>query len=180
MLFVLYLYNIAYIAYSTFSNWSSVVLFLFLTHMHKQCESMEWRKHSAWQPGGRPAVYRIFSTNHLSYTKTLVPIYIFRAITFLGWCRYFYYYYFFFYRINGLFAPKIKKTCSRVVFQEALIVAPPCLDMCLDIYGAWINQKQSFDWDIILENIAFFGKNRFLKQKLFFVMDQTFTIKHFP
>ncbi len=28
------------------------------------------------------AVSRTFSTNHLSYTKTLVPIYIFRAITF--------------------------------------------------------------------------------------------------
>ncbi len=52
--------------------------------------------------------------------------------------------------------------------------------MYLDIYGAWINQKKSFDWHIILENIAFFAKNGFLKQKLFFVMDQTFTIKHFP
>ncbi len=26
------------------------------------------------------------------------------------------------------------------------------------IYGAWINQKNSFDWDIILENIAFLQK----------------------
>ncbi len=40
--------------------------------------------------------------------------------------------------------------------------------------------KKTFDWDIILENIAFFAKNGFLKQKLFIVMDQTFTIKHFP
>ncbi len=31
---------------------------------------------------GRPAVYQIFSRNHLSYTKTLVLIYRFRAITF--------------------------------------------------------------------------------------------------
>ncbi len=69
---------------------------------------------------------------------------------------------------------------SWAVFPEALILAPPFLDMCFDIYGAWINQKKSFDWDIILENIAFFAKNGFLKQKLFFVMDQTFTIKHFP
>ncbi len=29
-----------------------------------------------------PAVYQTFSTNHLSYTKTLVLIYRFRAITF--------------------------------------------------------------------------------------------------
>ncbi len=41
--------------------------------------------------------------------------------------------------------------------------------------------KKSFDWDIILGNIAFFAKNGFLKQKHFFVMmDQTVTIKHFP
>ncbi len=40
---------------------------------------------------------------------------------------------------------------------EDLIVAPPYLDMCLDIFGAWINQKKSFDWDIILENIALFA-----------------------
>ncbi len=46
---------------------------------------------------------------------------------------------------------------SWAVFREALIVAPPFLDMCLDIYGAWIKQKKSFDWDIILENIAFFA-----------------------
>ncbi len=78
------------------------------------------------------------------------------------------------------FCPKIKKTLPWAIFRETLIVAPPFLDMCLDIYGAWINQKYSFDWDIILENIDFFAKNGFLKQKLFFVMDQTFTIKHFP
>ncbi len=46
-----------------------------------------------------PAVYRTFSSNHLSYTKTLVPIYIFRAITFLEWCHHFL-------RKNGLFASK--------------------------------------------------------------------------
>ncbi len=56
-------------------------------------------------------------------------------------------------------------------FGEALIVAPPFLDICLDMFGAWINTKKSFDWDIILENIAFFAKNGFLKQKLFLVMD---------
>ncbi len=40
-----------------------------------------------------------FSTNHLSCTKTLVPIYIFRAITFFGWCRHLF-------KKNGVFAPK--------------------------------------------------------------------------
>ncbi len=47
-----------------------------LTRMHKQCESMYWQKH--W--GGQPAVYQTFSTHHISYTKTLVPIYRFRVI----------------------------------------------------------------------------------------------------
>ncbi len=37
--------------------------------------------------------------------------------------------------------------------------------MCLDIFGTWINQKKSFDWDIILENIALFA-NTFFKYKI--------------
>ncbi len=41
--------------------------------------------------------------------------------------------------------------------------------MCLDIFGAWINQKISFDWDIILENITLFA-NTFFKYKIL-VMD---------
>ncbi len=46
--------------------------------------------------------------------------------------------------------------------------------------GLGLTTKKSFDWGIILENIAFLAKKVFLKQKPFFVMDQTFTIKHFP
>ncbi len=121
-----------------------------------------------------PAVYQTFSTNHLSYTKTLVLIYVFSAITFFDGAA--------IYVEKMAFLPQNKKLCRELFFEKPLIVAPPFLDMCLDIYGAWINQKKSFDWDIIiiLENIAFLAKNGFLKQKLFFVMDQTFTIKHFP
>ncbi len=37
--------------------------------------------------------------------------------------------------------------------------------MCLDIFGAWIKQKKSFDWDIILENIALFANTVFLDTK---------------
>ncbi len=37
--------------------------------------------------------------------------------------------------------------------------------MCLDIFVAWTNQKNSFDWDIILENIALFA-NTFFKYKI--------------
>ncbi len=35
--------------------------------------------------------------------------------------------------------------------------------MCLDIF--WINQKKSFDWDIILENVALFANTVFLNTK---------------
>ncbi len=149
-----------------FINWSIDGQMILLTHhMHKQC----WMAKVL----GRLALYRTFSTNHLLYIKTLVPIYIFRAITFFWWCRHFL-------REKMAFLPQTKKMLSWAVFREALIVAPPFLDMCLDIYGAWINKKKSFDWDIIWENIAFVSKNGFSKQKHFFVMDQTFTIKYFP
>ncbi len=50
-------------------------------------------------------------------------------------------------------------------FLEVLIVAPPFLDMCLDIFGACFNQNKSFDWDIILENIALFANTVFLNTK---------------
>ncbi len=53
---------------------------------------------------------------------------------------------------NGLFALKLK-TLSWALFWEALIVAPPFLDMCLDIFGAWINQKKSFDWGYYLKKV---------------------------
>ncbi len=37
---------------------------------------------------GRPAMDQPFSTNHLSYTETLVPIYRFRAITYFFYRKY--------------------------------------------------------------------------------------------
>ncbi len=37
--------------------------------------------------------------------------------------------------------------------------------MCLDIFGAWINQTKSFDWDINLENIGLFANTVFLNTK---------------
>ncbi len=40
--------------------------------------------------------------------------------------------------------------------------------------GLGLTKIKSFDYDID------YAKNGFLKQKLFFVIDQTFTIKHFP
>ncbi len=33
------------------------------------------------------------------------------------------------------------------------------------MFGAWINQNKSFDWDIIVENIALFANTVFLNIK---------------
>ncbi len=122
-------------------------ILIYLTHMHKQCESMEWRKRWA----GQAAVYRTFSTNHLSYTKTLVTIYIFRAITFFDGAAIF--------GKKMAFLPQNKKTLLWAVFREALIVAPPFLDMCLDIYGAWIRHY--------FRKYSIFGKKWVFKIKTF-------------
>ncbi len=100
------------------------------------------------------AMYQTFSTNHLSYTKTLVPIYRFRAITFFLWCRQFL-------ETKCPFCPKIKQTLSGAVFRVALIVAPLFLDICLEIFGAWINQKTFFWGTFLLENKAFLAKSFF-------------------
>ncbi len=98
-----------------------------------------------------------FTINLFSYTKTLVPIYRSRAITFFMVPP--------FLGKKLPFCPKMKKLCRELFFREALIVAPPFLDMCLDIFGAWIKQKKSFDWDIILENIALFANSVFFYTK---------------
>ncbi len=45
-------------------------------------ESLRLAGRPASRPSDWPAVYQTFSINHLSYNITLVPIYIFRAITF--------------------------------------------------------------------------------------------------
>ncbi len=68
------------------------------------------------------------------------------------------------------FCPKIKNNFIVSYFSRNLnYIAPLFLDMCLDIFGAWINPKKSFDWYIILENIALFA-NTFFKYEIF-VMD---------
>ncbi len=70
-----------------------------------------------------------FTINLLSYTKTLVPIYRLRAITYF------------------MVPPFVWG--KMAVFLEVLIVAPPFLDMCLDIFGAWVNPTKNIYWDII-------------------------------
>ncbi len=74
----------------------------------------------------------------------MVPIYRFRAIIFLDGAT-------IFGREKIVFLPQnIKKSLSRAGFQEALIVAPLFLVICLDIFGAWINQKIFFLGHIFL------------------------------
>ncbi len=128
---------------------------------------MEWRKRWAGWPCTELLAPTIFHTSKHRYQYTYLGLYLFfDGATIFG--------------EKMAFLPQNKKNFVVSCFSRSLnCVALPFLDMCLDIYGAWINQKKSFNWDIILENIAFFAKNGFLKQKHFFVMDQTFTIKHF-
>ncbi len=60
------------------------------------------------------AVYQTFNINHLSYTKTLVPIYRFRPNTFFFYCVAICFW------KNILFSPKFKKTLSWAVFWRSL------------------------------------------------------------
>ncbi len=107
-----------------------------------------WNGESVWQAGR-------------TCTKLLPPT-IFHTLK--HWYQYTYLGYNYFLMVPPFFGTKwpfylkIKKTLLWAVFREALIIAPPFLDMCLDICRVWIYQKQSFDWDIILENVAFSAK----------------------
>ncbi len=92
-----------------------------------------------------------FTINLLSYTKTLVPIYRFRAITF--------------FMVPPFWGKKWPSFSRSLNCGYSIIVATPFLDMCLDIFGAWINPKISFNWDINLENIALFANTVFLNIK---------------
>ncbi len=116
------------------SEWN-LSCFCFIFYSHAQVMWVYGMAKALGRPAGWPAMYWTFNTNHLSYIKTLVLIYIFRAITFFGW----YIYIPPFLEKKMAILPQTKKTFLWAYFREALIVAPPFLDMCLDIYGAWIN-----------------------------------------
>ncbi len=51
-------------------------------------------------------------------------------------------------------------------FLEAFFVAPLFLYICIAVFGAWAKHKNIFNWVIYKENIAIFGENVFLTQKL--------------
>ncbi len=58
------------------------------------------------------------------------------------------------------FPQNLKKPCRELFFGEALIVVPLFLDICLDIFGACINQKHLFG-TYVLETEQFWKKMYF-------------------
>ncbi len=64
------------------------------------------------------------------------------------------------------FCQKVKKTLSLPDFLDAIIVAPIFLDMCIEVFGAWVNHKKISNSDIFEEDRAVFAKDGFLAQKL--------------
>ncbi len=50
-----------------------------------------------------------------------------------------------------------KKTLSRTIFREAFFVTPLFLDICIEVFGAWVNLKNIFDSDIFNPGKAFPG-----------------------
>ncbi len=51
-------------------------------------------------------------------------------------------------------------------FLEAVIVAPIFLDICIEVFGAWVNHKNISNSDIFKEDTAVFTKDVFFTQKL--------------
>ncbi len=49
---------------------------------------------------------------------------------------------------NGIFYKKFKKTLSWTIFLEAFYVAPLFLDLCIKVFGAWVNPKNISNSDI--------------------------------
>ncbi len=52
------------------------------------------------------------------------------------------------------------------LFLEAFFVAPLFVDICIEVFGAWITYKNISNSDIFNEDIAVFAKDNFLTQKL--------------
>ncbi len=75
---------------------------------------------------------------------------------------------------NGLFAKKEKNTLSWAIFLEGFFVAPLFLDICIEVFGAWVNHKNISNSDIFKEDTAVFAKMVFKHKQ--FVMENTFII----
>ncbi len=62
----------------------------------------------------------------------------------------------------------MKKLCHLTNFLEAVIVAPALLEICFQVFVAWVNLKNIFDSDNFIENKKI-CKKRFKHKNL--VMD---------
>ncbi len=47
------------------------------------------------------------------------------------------------------------------IFLEAFFVAPLFLDICVEVFGAWVNHKIIFNSDIFEEDTVLFAKDGF-------------------
>ncbi len=54
----------------------------------------------------------------------------------------------------------------RTIFVEAFFVTPLFLDICIEVFGAWINHKRISNSDIFKEDTAVFCKRWFFNTKL--------------
>ncbi len=55
---------------------------------------------------------------------------------------------------------------AKFFFLEAFFVAPLFLDICIEVFGAWVNHKNVSKSDIFKEDTAIFAKDGFLTQTL--------------
>ncbi len=54
-------------------------------------------------------------------------------------------------------------------FLEAFFVAPLFLNICIEVFGAWVNRKNISNLDIFKEDTAVFAKDGFLTQNLCYI-----------
>ncbi len=64
------------------------------------------------------------------------------------------------------FLSKHKTTLSWTIFLKAFFVDPLFLDICIEVFGVWVNHKNISNSDISKEDTAVFAKDVFLTQKL--------------
>ncbi len=57
-------------------------------------------------------------------------------------------------RIHIIGAAKGVLSGLHVMFVEAFFVASLFLDICIEVFGAWVNHKNISNWDIFKEDTA--------------------------
>ncbi len=83
-----------------------------------------------------------------------MPMYRFMAYNLFWWCHHF--------GIKNALLPQSLKKKNL----EAFFVAPLILDICIDVFWAWVNHKYISNLDIFKEDLVLFAKDGFLTQNL--------------